>query len=131
MSLHSNGPELDKSSEPLNTSKLGAPDTANPRHKTDASQVKNLPARVIDGKRELLRDYAHEVAIQAADFAGIVANFISADDTPGLQYATAKFVTFARETAKTCRELIDAKGTMTARAILGRNRGGDLAKQRS
>ena len=67
MSLHSNGPELDKSSEPLNTSKLGAPDTANPRHKTDASQVKNLPARVIDAKRELLRDYAHEVAIQAAD----------------------------------------------------------------
>jgi hypothetical protein len=82
---------------------------ANTKQKPVAPQAENLPARVIDAKRELLRDYGHEVAIQAADYAGIVANFISADDTPGLQYATAKFVTFARETAKTCRELIDAR----------------------
>jgi hypothetical protein len=101
---------LDKSARPLNKSELGASDTKNPRQKIEVSQAENLPAHVIAAKRELLRDYGHEVAIQAADFAGIVANFISADDKPGLQYATAKFVAFARETAKTCRELIDGGG---------------------
>jgi hypothetical protein len=112
MSIQKNRRALDESARPKNGTLIASNNTENHRQKPYARQAKNLPAHVIEAKRELLRDYGHEVAIQAADYAGIVANFISADDSPGLQYAAAKFVTFARETAKTCRELIDGRAPL-------------------
>jgi hypothetical protein len=73
------------------------------------TQAVNCPAHVIEAKREMLRDFAHEAAMQASDHAAILARYIAMDDTAGLKYSAAKFVAFARETAKTCRELIDAR----------------------
>ena len=112
MCFTKNGAPLDKSEVPKITTSKAISNTPDIKQNHGGLQAKNLPACVIEARRELLRDYGHEVAIQAADYAGIVANFISADDTPGLQYATAKFVAFARETAKTCRELIDGRAQL-------------------
>jgi hypothetical protein len=107
MSFTKNGTPFDKNEVPKITTSKAISNTPNIKQNPGGLQGENDPARVIEARRELLRDYGHEVAIQAADYAAIVANFISADDRPGLQYATAKFVAFARETAKTCRELIE------------------------
>ena len=107
MSIKSNKPALGGSAGLLNISGLELPDTANTKQKIEVSQAANLPAHVIEAKRELLRDFAHEAATQAADHAAMLARYIAMDDLPGLKYSAAKFVAFARETAKTCRELID------------------------
>jgi hypothetical protein len=109
MSIQNETGRAGNSADLENTSTL---DNLNCNQTARFSQAKNDPARVIEARRDLLRDYGHEVAIQAADYAGIVANFISADDTPGLQYAAAKFIALARETARTCRELIDTRAPL-------------------
>jgi hypothetical protein len=90
----------------LNTSLTVDAYTANTKQKIDVTQAKSDPKRVIEAKRELLRDYAHEAATQAADHASMLARYIELDDLPGLKYSASKFVAYAREAAKASRELI-------------------------
>ena len=103
-------PALGESAGLKNTSLLGASSTKNISQKIDATLAKKLPARVIEAKRELLRDFAHEAATQAADNATILAAFIAMDDAAGMKYSGAKFVTFAREAARATRELLSGGG---------------------
>lgn len=68
------------------------------------TQVEN-PRAVAAARRELLRDFVFEAATEAASYLGAVQSFIAADDAPGLKYSATKFVAFAREVARGCKEL--------------------------
>jgi hypothetical protein len=103
-------PALGGSAEHKNTTFKMDTNSKHLRQKFDVTQAANLPAHVIAAQRELLRDYAHEAATQAADHAAMLARFIAMDDLPGLKYSAAKFVAFAREAASASRELIDGGG---------------------
>jgi hypothetical protein len=58
-------PALGESSGLKNRTLNDAFDTKNPRQKNEVPQAVNLPSHVIEAKRELLRDFAHEAATQA------------------------------------------------------------------
>jgi hypothetical protein len=63
---------------------------------------------VRDAKRDLLREFVYEAAQGAQDYSEAVQNFVACDDTAGIEYSARKFVAFAREVARGCRELIGA-----------------------
>jgi acetyl esterase/lipase len=99
-------PALDKSAGLKNTALIETSNKKNHSPIPVASQEKNCPAHVLTARRELLRDFAHEAAMQASDHAALLARYIELDDLPGLKYSASKFVAYAREAAKASRELI-------------------------
>jgi hypothetical protein len=110
MPITKNSPALVDESAGLEIKSLrGASNASNPIQKIAVSQEENCPARVIEAKRELLRDFAHEAAMQSAEHASMLAQYIAMDDLAGVKYSAAKFVAFAREAAKASRELIDGR----------------------
>ncbi|HEX3497234.1 MAG TPA: hypothetical protein VHT02_08715 [Methylocella sp.] len=81
----------------------GTPGSAN-SYATQAENLRNLAA-VAAARRELLRDFVFEAAVEAGAYLGAIQNFVAADDAPGLKYSSAKFVAYAREVARGCKEL--------------------------
>jgi hypothetical protein len=85
---------------------VGTSDKSNTKQETVVTQANNRPPHIIAAQRDLLRDFAHEAATQAADHASMLAQYIAMDDKAGLKYSAAKFVACAREAARASRELI-------------------------
>jgi hypothetical protein len=68
------------------------------------------PQDVAEAKRDLLREFVYEVAQGARDYSELVQKFVACDDAAGLEYGARKFVAFAREVARGCKELLGLPG---------------------
>ena len=99
-------------SVPQKASSFGGVYTHTDRENSAPAQARNAAA-VAAARRELLRDFIFEAATEAAAYLGAVQSFIAADDAAGLRYSSAKFVAYAREVARGCKELTasDAGGS--------------------
>jgi hypothetical protein len=67
-------------------------------------------AEIASVKRDLLREYIYEAAQGACDYSLSVQHFVACDDPAGLEYSTRKFVAFANELARGCRQLLSKPG---------------------
>jgi hypothetical protein len=77
----------------------------NGENNIEHSAAHPIPQDVAEAKRDLLREFVFEAAKGARDYSELIQKFVTGDDPAGLEYGARKFVAFAREVAKGCRQL--------------------------
>jgi hypothetical protein len=106
MIIQENGPERDKGSEPLNTSKLGSSNTANIKQKSEVPQEENAAApghfagEPFPSFLELVAQNAEAPMRRASAYLRICAELSSIGDYEGFCEAGDKFLDAGREFAK-------------------------------